>query len=72
MVKTEAIIRDLDMNATARCTAITTLREIPQPAVDESLHGTDVLLMTDGNAAPTTPDGRAERHHGAHLRHRRV
>ena len=43
----EEIIRDPDTNATARCTAITTLREIPQPpAVDESLYGADVLPMT--------------------------
>lgn len=50
----EAIIRDPDANATARCTAITTLREIPQPpTVDESLYGADVLPMTGRNAAPT-------------------
>ena len=43
----EEIIRDPDTNATARCTAITALREIPQPpAVDESLYGADVLPMT--------------------------
>jgi hypothetical protein len=28
----EEIIRDPDTNATARCTAIRTLREIPEPA----------------------------------------
>ena len=35
----EEIIRDPDTNATARCTAIRTLREIPEPpALDESLY----------------------------------
>ncbi len=38
----EEIIRGPDTNATARCTAIRTLREIPErPAVDESLYGGD-------------------------------
>jgi hypothetical protein len=44
----EEIIRDPDTNATARCTAIRTLREIPEPpAFDESLYDDgDVLPMT--------------------------
>ena len=42
----EEIISDPETNATARCTAIRTLREIPQPVVDESLYGADVLPMT--------------------------
>ena len=43
----EEIIRDPDTNPTARCTAIRTLREIPEPpAVDESLYNADVLPMT--------------------------
>ena len=43
----EEIIRDPDTNATARCTAIRTLREIPEPlAVDESLYDGGVLPMT--------------------------
>ena len=44
----EKIIRDPDTNATARCTAIRTLCEIPEPpAVDESLYDdADVLPMT--------------------------
>ena len=43
----EEIIRDPDTNATARCTAIRTLREIPEPpAVDESLYDGDVLPMS--------------------------
>jgi hypothetical protein len=45
----EEIIRDPDTNATARLTAIRTLREIPEPpAVDESLYGADVLLRKSG------------------------
>jgi hypothetical protein len=44
----EEIIRDPETNATARCTAIRTLREIPEPpAVDESLYdGDNALRMT--------------------------
>ena len=43
----EEIIRDPDTNATARCTAIRTLREIPEPpAFDASLYDADVLPMT--------------------------
>jgi hypothetical protein len=43
----EEIIRDPETNPTARCTAIRTLREIPEPAaVDESLYGGGVLPMT--------------------------
>jgi hypothetical protein len=43
----EEIIRDPDTNATARCTAIRTLREIPErPAVDESLYDGGMLPMT--------------------------
>jgi hypothetical protein len=44
----EEIIRDPDTNATARCTAIRTLREFPEPtAVDEFLYdAADVLPMT--------------------------
>ena len=43
----EEIIRDPDTNATARCTAIRTLREIPEPpALDESLYDGSVLPMT--------------------------
>ena len=50
----EEIILDQDTNATARCTAIRTLREIPEPpAVDESLYDGGVLPMT----------GRARRAH---------
>ena len=43
----EEIIRDPETNATARCTAIRTLREIPEPpAFDASLYDADVLPMT--------------------------
>ena len=43
----EEIIRDPETNATARCTAIRTLREFPEPpALDESLYDADVLPMT--------------------------
>jgi hypothetical protein len=44
----EEIIRDPDVYATARCTAIRTLREFPEPpAVDESPYDDgDVLPMT--------------------------
>ena len=43
----EEIIRDPDTNATARCTAIRTLREIPEPpASDGYLYDVDVLPMT--------------------------
>ena len=43
----EEIIRDTETNATARCTAIRTLREIPEPpAFDESLYDGGVLPMT--------------------------
>lgn len=49
----EEIIRDPDTNATARCTAIRTLREIPEPpAVDQ-------FLYDDGDVLPMT--GRARR-----------
>jgi hypothetical protein len=47
----EEIIRDPDTNATARCTAIRTLREIPEPpAVDESLYDPDFVLPMTGRA----------------------
>ena len=47
----EEIIRDPDTNATARLTAIRTLREIPEPpAVDEPLYGADVVLPMTGRA----------------------
>jgi hypothetical protein len=47
----EEIIRDPDTNATARCTAIRTLREIPEPpAVNESLYDADVVLPMTGRA----------------------
>jgi hypothetical protein len=47
----EEIIRDPDTNATARCTAIRTLREIPEPpVVDESLYGADIVLPMTGRA----------------------
>jgi hypothetical protein len=43
----EEIIRDPETNATARFTAIRTLREIPEPpAFDESLYDGEVLPMT--------------------------
>ena len=43
----EEIIRDPDTNPTARCTAIRTLREIPEPpAFDASRYDADVLPMT--------------------------
>ena len=43
----EEIIRDPETNATARCTAIRTLREIPEPpAFDASLYDGGVLPMT--------------------------
>jgi hypothetical protein len=43
----EEIIRDPNTNATARCTAIRTLREFPEtPALDESIYGGEVLPMT--------------------------
>ena len=47
----EEITRDPDTNATARCTAIRTLREIPEPAaVDEFLYDdADVLPMAGRN-----------------------
>ena len=55
----EAIIRDPDTNATARLTAIRTLREIPEPpAVDEPLYGADVVLPMTGRARRANkPDG---------------
>ena len=45
----EEIIRNPDTNATARCTAIRTLREIPRPpAFDESLYNEDNVLPMTG------------------------
>jgi hypothetical protein len=45
----EEIIRDPETNATARCTAIRTLRDIPEPpVVDEFLYDADVVLPKTG------------------------
>ena len=55
----EEIIRDPDTNATARCTAIRTLREIPEPPASEEfpeLYG-DVLPMTGRDRRRQTADG---------------
>ena len=47
----EEIIRDPETNPTARCTAIRTLREIPQPvALDESLYNENNVLPMTGPA----------------------
>ena len=45
----EEIIRDPETNPTARCTAIRTLRDIPQPPVIDDfaeLYGEDELRMS--------------------------
>ena len=51
----EEIIRDPETNATARCTAIRTLREIPEPAgerrVPRALWG---RVANDGTGSPPT------------------
>jgi hypothetical protein len=45
----EQIIRDPDTNATARCTAIRTLREIPEPPMDGGfLYDPDAVLPMTG------------------------
>jgi hypothetical protein len=50
----EEIIRYPETNATARCTAIRTLREIPEPpASNQFLEGADVMPMT-GRARRST------------------
>jgi hypothetical protein len=44
----EEIIRDPETNATARCTAIRTLREIPEPPA------ADAFADLDGDVLPLT------------------